>query len=55
MPASEGEVLFAAAGEPKTLWTIPGADHGEAAEKAGAEYQERLLKFYGEAFAGNGR
>jgi len=46
MPASEGEQLFAAAKEPKTLWTIPGADHGEPAGVAGKEYEDRLLAFF---------
>jgi uncharacterized protein len=50
MPVSEGEKLFAAAREPKELWTVPGADHGEPAQMAGAEYEERLLKFFAEAF-----
>lgn len=56
MPPSEGEALYAAAREPKTLWTIPGADHGEAAEIAGDEYQARVLEFYRRAFrqAGTG-
>jgi len=50
MPPSEGAALFSRAKEPKTLWTIPGADHGEAAEVAGKEYQDRLLQFYDGVF-----
>ncbi|HOW27600.1 MAG TPA: alpha/beta hydrolase [Elusimicrobiota bacterium] len=50
MPVSEGEALFARAGEPKTLWTIPGADHGEAHTIAGREYEDRLLEFFNKAF-----
>jgi pimeloyl-ACP methyl ester carboxylesterase len=50
MPVAEGEALFAAAKEPKELWTVPGADHGEVAEKAGPDYQKRLLAFYEKAF-----
>ncbi len=52
IPPDEGERLFASAGEPKSLWTVPGADHGEAAEIAGAVYQEKLLAFFGGVFAG---
>lgn len=52
MPVSEGNSLFAAAGEPKELWTVPGADHGEAAAAAGTLYEERLLEFYKKAFGG---
>lgn len=52
MPSSEGEALFARAGEPKALWTVPGADHGESAEIAGKEYEDRILAFYQKAFPG---
>jgi fermentation-respiration switch protein FrsA (DUF1100 family) len=50
MPPSEGERLYARAQEPKTLWTVPGADHGEVSELTGAEYQDRLLEFFKTAF-----
>lgn len=50
MPPSEGELLFKTAEGPKELWTVPGADHAEAAEVAGAEYEEKLLAFYGKVF-----
>lgn len=49
-PTEEGQRLFAAAGEPKTLWTVPGADHGELAEVGGREYQDRILAFFDNAF-----
>jgi pimeloyl-ACP methyl ester carboxylesterase len=49
-PTEEGRRLFAAAGEPKTLWTVPGADHGELAEVGGREYQDRILAFFDKAF-----
>jgi pimeloyl-ACP methyl ester carboxylesterase len=45
-PPSEGQRLLDAAREPKSLWTLPGADHGELAEMGGKEYQDRLLAFY---------
>lgn len=50
MPVLEGERLFAAAREPKTLWTVPGANHGEVAEIGGREYRRRLLDFYAGLF-----
>jgi uncharacterized protein len=46
MPPSEGERLFALAGEPKTLWTVPDCDHGGLWEAAGKEYEDRLFKFF---------
>ena len=46
MPPSEGEALLAAAGEPKALWTVPGADHGGLWEKAGRTYEDRLSDFF---------
>lgn len=46
MPRSEGESLIAAAKEPKKLWTVPGADHGEAYAKAPVEYEKKVLKFF---------
>lgn len=50
MPVSEGEKLFAAAGEPKELWTVPGADHGDPGTMHEAEYQKRLLGFFEKVF-----
>lgn len=49
-PPSEGQRLLDAAREPKSLWTLPGADHGELAEMGGKEYQGRLLAFYDGVF-----
>ncbi len=39
------ERMFAAAGEPKRLWVVPGADHGEVFKVAPAEYEKRVLEF----------
>lgn len=50
MPPSEGDFLFALAGEPKSLWTVPGADHAELWETAGREYEDRLLSFFNGVF-----
>lgn len=49
-PPEEGQRLFAAAGEPKTLWTVPGAGHGELAEVGGRDYQDRVLAFFDRVF-----
>ncbi len=50
MPVSEGEALYARAKEPKALWTVPGADHAQVAEVAGAEFERRLLEFFAGVF-----
>ncbi|OGR87039.1 MAG: hypothetical protein A3A86_00860 [Elusimicrobia bacterium RIFCSPLOWO2_01_FULL_60_11] len=46
MPVTEGEGIYETARQPKEIWVIPGADHGEAFDKAGPEYQKRILDFY---------
>lgn len=46
MPPTEGERLYAAAGEPKELWTVPGADHGEISDVAGRDYAARITDFF---------
>lgn len=45
MPSSDAMRLFAAAGEPKELWLIPGAVHGGTVYMAGDEYMKRVLRF----------
>lgn len=42
----DARALYAAAGEPKELWIVPGAGHGGAFHVARQEYQERLLAFF---------
>jgi fermentation-respiration switch protein FrsA (DUF1100 family) len=42
----DGEAIFAAAGEPKEWWLIPGAAHVEGAEKAKEEYERRIVAFF---------
>jgi len=49
MPPSEGQGIYEIAKEPKDIWVVPGADHGEASEKGGEEYQKRIIKFYQES------
>jgi len=46
IPADNGRKLFAAAGEPKELWIIPGADHGGTLAAAGNEYEKRVGEFF---------
>ncbi len=43
---ADSEAIFAAAGEPKELWLIPGADHAKGATAAGDEYRDRIVKFF---------
>ena len=38
--------LFAAAGEPKELWIVPGAHHVDYALVAGGEYRKRVTDFF---------
>lgn len=37
---------YAAAGEPKELWIVPGAGHGEYLQAAPHAYLQRILQFY---------
>ena len=46
VPIEFGRALFDAAPEPKTFWTIPGADHNDILEYAEAEYSQRLRALY---------
>lgn len=48
----DGEHLYAAAGEPKHLWQLPGVGHVRAYEAAPVEWIERVGTFLDEAFAG---
>lgn len=42
---SHGRRLFAAAGEPKHLWIVPGAGHNDLTEVAGRRYWDELSAF----------
>jgi uncharacterized protein len=44
--AETGQKLFAAAGEPKELWIIPGADHGGPFVSAGSIYGAKVGEFF---------
>lgn len=49
VPSALTERLFAAAAEPKTLWRIPGAGHGDYARAAGEAWGTRLTDFFDRA------
>jgi len=38
--------LYGAAGEPKELWDVPGAGHGQNAAVAPEEYEQRIVAFF---------
>lgn len=42
----ESRRLFSAAPEPKALWIVPRAAHGDLLAAGGAEYQRRVLMFF---------
>jgi dipeptidyl aminopeptidase/acylaminoacyl peptidase len=46
IPVDNGRKLYSAAGEPKELWLIPGADHGGTLTAAGSEYEKRVGEFF---------
>ena len=45
VPAASVERLYAAASEPKELWVVPGAAHGDYAKVSG-DYEHRLVAFF---------
>ena len=40
------ERLYQSAREPKDLWLVPGAAHGQYAAVAPVEYERRLIQFF---------
>jgi dipeptidyl aminopeptidase/acylaminoacyl peptidase len=46
VPEYMARQLFAAAGEPKELWIVPGAHHGDYVQTAPVEYPRRLVDFF---------
>lgn len=46
VPPAHSERVFAAAGEPKEVWYVPGAGHNGSREAAGAEYGRRIVAFF---------
>ena len=53
VPTKQGEAVFAAAHEPKTLWLVQEAGHNDLLEQAGDEYVVRLSRLYAEVRSGN--
>jgi dipeptidyl aminopeptidase/acylaminoacyl peptidase len=47
---NQTEAVFAAAGEPKRYWRVPGANHARGWQAAPKEYERRLLSFLTAAF-----
>ena len=45
VPEYMARQLFASAGDPKELWVVPGAHHGDYARAAPREYPARLIDF----------
>lgn len=43
---AQSRALFAAAGEPKQLWVVPGAEHVDLADRVPDEYAARVLAFF---------
>jgi pimeloyl-ACP methyl ester carboxylesterase len=57
VPGQGGEAVrqskyFAAAGEPKSIWRVPGAAHTGGLEAQPAEYERRVARFFDEALLG---
>jgi dipeptidyl aminopeptidase/acylaminoacyl peptidase len=52
VPASHSERLYAEAGSPKLLWTLPGGQHTEAFGRFRPMAAPRLLKFFDYALSG---
>lgn len=48
--SDSGEVLYEAAGEPKDLWLIPGAEHTKGWQQVPDEYERRVLAFWRHTF-----
>ncbi len=46
VPEYMARQLFASAGDPKELWIVPGAHHGDYARAAPREYRSRLIDFF---------
>ena len=46
VPYAMGRALFDAANEPKSFWTVEGANHSDIISVAGPRYRARLREFY---------
>ena len=50
--ATRQPLYFAAAGERKEIWRVPGAEHAGGLEAQPAEYERRVVEFFGGALLG---
>jgi fermentation-respiration switch protein FrsA (DUF1100 family) len=48
VPRGDQDAIFAACGEPKTLWRVEGCAHREADKKHPADYLRRVIGFFNE-------
>jgi uncharacterized protein len=48
VPVHMSQDLFAKVKDPKKIWIIPGANHLEGKRRAGAAYEEEIVKFFSE-------
>jgi len=48
----QAQLLYQAAGEPKSLWNVPNAKHNQCVVVAPQEYASRTIGFFGEYLAG---
>lgn len=51
IPAFHQQAVFAAAGEPKEIWTAPDAEHARGHRARPAEYEAKVLGFWKRALA----
>ena len=49
--ADSGQILYAKAGDPKELWIVPGAGHGEYQAVNPQEYAKRIVSFFDGVFS----
>jgi fermentation-respiration switch protein FrsA (DUF1100 family) len=49
VPPGDADEIFAAAGQPKQLWRVEGAAHGDTLRPGGATASERVVAFLREA------
>jgi pimeloyl-ACP methyl ester carboxylesterase len=49
IPPDNARALYDSALEPRTLWIVAGAHHGDYAEVGGSEYAERIISFFDRA------
>lgn len=52
IPSWHSQALYDAAGEPKRLWLVDGADHCQAHHCAGPLYEQTIIAFFRNAFDG---